>query len=80
MSIQVVGMGSMSSVRDAVVQFDDKPVPKELRAACGYVSVLTVVEITTGDTMVTLCIYQEKLREQLRWRCCFRRGGFQGKV
>ena len=51
MSIQVVGMGSKSSVRNAVVQFDDKPVPKELRAACGYVSVLIVVEITTCDTM-----------------------------
>ena len=51
LSIQVVGMGSKSSVRNAVVQFDDKPVPKELRAACGYVSVLTIVEITTGDTM-----------------------------
>ena len=51
MAIQVVGMGSKSSVRNAVVQFDDKPVPKEMRAACGYVSVLTVVEITTGDTM-----------------------------
>ena len=51
LSIQVVGMGSKSSVRNAVVQFDDKLVPKETRAACGYVSVLTVVEITTEDTM-----------------------------
>ena len=42
---EVVGMGSKSSVRNAMVQFDDKPVPTELRAACGYVSVLTVVEI-----------------------------------
>ena len=50
-SIQVVGMGSESSVRNAVVQFDDKPVPKELWAACGYVFVLTGVEITTGNTM-----------------------------
>ena len=50
-SVQVVGMGSKSSVRNVVVQFYGKPVPKEVRAACGYVFVLTIVEITTGDTM-----------------------------
>ena len=44
-------MGAKSSVWNAVVQFDDKPVPKEMRSACGHVSVLTVVEIATGDTM-----------------------------
>ena len=46
MAIQVAGMGSKSSVRNTVVRFYDKHVPKELRAACGYVTLLTVVEIT----------------------------------
>ena len=51
MSLSAVGVGTVASVVNAVVQIDDKPVPKELRPHTDYVSVLTVVELATGDTM-----------------------------
>jgi len=51
MSLSAVGVGTVASVVNAAVQIDDKPVPKELRPYTDYVSVLTVVELATGDTM-----------------------------
>ena len=51
MSLSAVGVGTVASVVNAAVQIDDKPVPKELRPYTGYMYVLTVVELATGDTM-----------------------------